>query len=249
MRITRKLGLAAILAVAGVASGARAQAAKVVIPAGSVLHVRLRTTLTSKTSKTGDKFDGVVVQPVMANGQEVVPQGSIVNGHVAFLKHSGRFHGRAEMRIVLDSITTPDDAKYSMAGTLEDAGGNPCAKTGSDDEGTVQGCGKSKKDAAKDAGLAAAMGAGAGATVGMGSEIDCHYFGNCGGPGIGTSTLYGAGLGAATALIYHFFKHEKQLILLGGTELTFIVNRSVDTSQPASETGSGDSKNQPPDKN
>ena len=36
------------------------------LPAGSSLHVRLQTTLTSKTNKTGDKFTGYVEQPVVA---------------------------------------------------------------------------------------------------------------------------------------------------------------------------------------
>ena len=33
------------------------------IPAGSVLHMKLTTTLTSKTNKTGDPFTGQVTQP------------------------------------------------------------------------------------------------------------------------------------------------------------------------------------------
>jgi len=229
--------LGALLLTTALPVGSLAGSDKVVVPAGTVLHVRLTTTLTSKTSKTGDPFTGVVDKAVMVGNDEIVPVGSLVNGHVAFIKPSGRIKGRAEMRIVLDQVTTPDDVKLSLASTLEDAGGTDCAKTGSDEEGTVQGCGKSKKDAAKDAALGAAMGAGAGATVGMGHEIDCRYFGNCGGPGLGTDVMMGAGIGAATALIYNLFKHEKQVILLGGTHLTFIVNRSVQTEQASTSTG------------
>lgn len=203
---------------------------KAIIPAGTTLHVRLSTTLTSKTNKSGDPFTGVVDQAVTVGGNEVVPVGSIVKGHVAFVKPSGRIKGKAEMRIVIDSLTTPDDVKLPLASTLADASGIDCAKAGTDEEGTVQGCGKSKKDAAKDAALGAAIGAGAGATVGLGQEIDCRYFGNCGGPGLGADVGIGAGIGAATVLVYNLFKHEKQVILLGGTHLTFIVSRSVDAS-------------------
>ncbi len=206
---------------------------RVTIPAGTVLNVRLQTTLTSKTSKEGDKFTAVVDKPVSVAGKEVIPEGSIVTGHVTYAKSSGRIKGTAAMRIVLDEITTPDDNSFAMSGTLEDTSGGPCAKAGSDDEGTIKGCGKSKKDAAKDAALGAAMGAGIGATIGLGSEIDCSYFGNCGGPGMGTSTLYGAGLGAATALVYNLFKHEKQVVLVGGMHLTFVVNRSLEGDIPA----------------
>ncbi|MGA3165162.1 MAG: hypothetical protein ABSF14_03500 [Terriglobia bacterium] len=200
------------------------------IPAGSLLHVRLTTTLTSKTSKTGDPFTGMVTQPIVVDGKEVVPSGSTVEGHVAFVKSSGRVTGLAQMRVLLDDIITPDDMKIPLNAGLEDMNAGPCAKTGTDDEGTIKGCGKSKKDAAKDAALAGAVGAGAGSMIGLGSEIDCRYYGNCGGPGFGTALGMGAGIGAGSALIYNLLRHEKQIILVQGTTMTFVINRSVDAN-------------------
>jgi hypothetical protein len=238
MTTALKIKSASLLLALALPAWALAAETKVLIPAGTVLHVRLETTLTSKTSKTGDKFTGVVDKPVRSAGHEVVPQGSLVEGHVVFVKPSGRVKGLGEMRIVLDKIITPDNEQYAMTGTLEDANGGPCAQTGTDDEGTVKGCGKSKKDAMKDAAIGGAMGAGAGATVGMGSAIDCRYFGNCGGPGMASSTLYGAGIGAATALIYNLFKHEKQIVLVGGMHLTFVVSRSVEATVSSDDSPS-----------
>jgi len=200
------------------------------IPAGSLLHVRLTCTLTSKTSKPGDPFTGIVTTPITVDGKEVISAGSTVEGHVAFVKQSGRVSGVAQMRVVLDDIITTDDIKLALPAGLDDMNGGPCAKTGSDDEGTIKGCGKNKKDALKDAGIAGAMGAGAGAMVGMGSEIDCEYYGNCGGPGFGESIGVGAGIGAGTVLIYDLLKHEKHIILVQGTTMTFVINRSVDAS-------------------
>ena len=198
------------------------------IPAGSLLHVRLQSTLTSKTSKQGDPFTGMVTQPITADGKELVGTGSTVEGHVTFVKSSGRVKGLAEMRVVLDDIITTDDMKIPLAAGLEDMNAGPCAKTGGDEEGTIKGCGKSKKDAAKDAAIAAGIGAGAGSMVGIGHEIDCQYYGNCGGPGFGTSIAGGAAIGAGSALIYNLLKHEKQIILVQGTTMTFVISRSVD---------------------
>jgi hypothetical protein len=199
-----------------------------ILPAGSTLHVKLTTTLTSKTNKNGDPFTGTVAQAVNVNGTELIPKGSSVDGHVAFVKSSGRVAGKAEMRVVLDSITTPDDMKYDLNATLDDAaGGGACGQTPSGDEGTIKGCGKSKKGALKDAAIAGGVGAGAGATVGMGKAIECEYYGMCNGPGFGTDVLAGAGIGVGTALIYNIFKHEKQIVLVNGTPLTFIVARSA----------------------
>jgi len=208
-----------------------------IVPAGSLLHVRLTCTITSKTNKTGDPFTGMVTQPISVDGKELVPAGSSVEGHVAFVKPSARIKGIAQMRVVLDDIITPDDIKIPLAAGLEDMNAGPCAKTGSDEEGTIKGCGKSKKDAAKDAAIGAGIGAGAGTMVGMGHEIDCEYYGNCGGPGFGTSIGAGAAIGAGSTLIYNLLRHEKQIILVQGTTMTFVINRSVDasTGKPISE--------------
>jgi len=201
--------------------------AGIVLPAGSSLHVRLQTTLTSKTNKTGDKFSGYVEQPVTVDGKTIVPVGSLVDGHVVFIKESKRIKGVGQMRIVLDDVTTENGDEFLLNGSLDEAQGSPCARAAHDSEGTLKGCGKSAKSALKGAAIAGAMGAGAGATVGMGHEIDCQYFGACGGPSFGADVGYGAAIGAGAALIYNVFKHEKALVLLQGTHLTFIVDRSV----------------------
>lgn len=219
----------AIVLPAALATEAKGPPPSQTIPAGSLLHVRLESTITSKTNKTGDPFTGVVTKAVVIDGKEVVPTGSAVEGHVAFVKDSGRVRGVAQMRLVLDSLITPDDIKLHVSAGLDDTDAAACAKT-TGDEGTIKGCGKSKKDAAKDAALGAAVGAGAGSTIGLGSEIECKYYGNCGGPGVGTSIGMGAAVGASTVLIYDLLKHEKHIILLQGTTMTFVINRSVDAS-------------------
>ncbi len=205
------------------------------IPAGTTLRVQLDTTLTDKTNKSGDKFTGEVSEPVFVNGKEVVPKYSTVNGHIAFLKPSGRIAGKAQMRLVIDNISTPDGVVYPLSGTLEEAQGGVCAhtantgKTKADEEGTITGCGKSKKKAAEAAAIVGGMGAGVGASIGMGKEIECDWYGYCppGGSGMGTDIMYGAGIGAGTALIYSLLKHEKHIVLVQGSTLTFIVNRTT----------------------
>ena len=197
------------------------------IPAGSVLHMKLTTTLTSKTNKSGDPFTGEVSQPIVVDGKEIVPKFSQVVGHVSFVKPSQRVKGKALMRLVIDKVVTPDEDKaFLLPSTLDDSNNAPCAHT-KDEEGTLEGCGKSKKDALEGAGIAGAMGAGAGAEIGLGHEIECEYYGICGGHGMGADVGYGAAIGAGTALLYSLLKHEKDIILVQGTELTFIVNRTT----------------------
>lgn len=205
------------------------------LPSGSVLHIRLATTLTSETNKSGDPFSGVITQPVVSGDKTLVPEGSLVDGHVAFVKPSGRVRGRAQMRIVLDHINTPDDVNYNLNASLQDLASSTCTKGIGDNEGTVEGCGKSKKKAAEAMAIAGGIGAGAGASIGVTEDQICTYYG-CPGqnPSIAADAGYGAAIGAGTALIYSLFKHEKQIVLVDGTDLTFVVNRAVDagTSPP-----------------
>lgn len=211
------------------------------IPAGSLLHVRLQSTLTSKTSKTGDQFTGLVTEPIMVEGKELIPVDSTVEGHVALVHDSGRVKGVAQMRLVLDDVITPNDVKLVLPAGLDDMSAGSCAKSTGDNEGTIKGCGKNKKDAMKDAAIGGAMGASAGAMVGMGSMIDCEWYGMCNGPGLGTSIGAGAGIGAGSVLIYDLLKHEKHIILAQGTTMTFVINHSVDadTGKPLDTTTTG----------
>ena len=228
VRVWGVLTALVLLFTSGFADQPKVPPEKTMIPAGSILHMKLTTTLTSKTNKTGDQFTGQVTQPIVVNGKEMVPKYSQVTGHVAFVKPSKRIKGKALMRLVIDKVVTPDeDRQFLLPSTLEDTNNAPCAHT-KDEEGTLEGCGKSKKDALEGAGIAGAMGAGAGATVGLGHEIECEYYGMCGGHSMGADIGYGAAIGAGTALMYHLLKHEKDIILVQGTELTFIVNRTTE---------------------
>ena len=180
------------------------------LPAGSTLHVRLITTLSSRTNQNGDPWIGRVVEPVFGGGQEVVPANSTVEGRVTFVKEAGRVKSAGQMRLVVETITTPDEnARYSIVASLEDAQGVEGAKV-KGEEGTIQGPGKSTKDAAKDAGIGAGIGAGTGAIVHGGS-----------------GARYGAAVGATVSLIRGILKRGKDVTLPQGMELTFVISRAT----------------------
>jgi len=203
-----------------------------VLPAGSLIRVRLRTTLSDKTNKQGDPFTAMMYEPVVANGEEILPAGSMLHGHVAFVKESGRVKGVAEMRLVADTIVLPDEeARYILSASLEEAQGADCQKVdASSEEGTIKGCGKSGKKVMKHAAIGAGIGGAVGLGVGLNNRGGCDYYYGCwpsSGPGVGASVLYGAGIGAGTSLLYSLFKHNKHVILVQGAQLTFVINRTA----------------------
>jgi hypothetical protein len=77
----------------------------IVIPAGTVLNVRLDQPLSSKTNKTGDPFQASVSSPVVIQGKTIVPTGARAAGTVTDAKDAGRFKGAANLAIALNTVT------------------------------------------------------------------------------------------------------------------------------------------------
>ena len=50
------------------------------VPAGTALMVRLDTTLATFSNKAGDPFRASITQPVVVNGQTLIPVGASVEG-------------------------------------------------------------------------------------------------------------------------------------------------------------------------
>jgi hypothetical protein len=94
---------------------------KFALPVGSTLRVRLGTSLSGKDAQTGDEFTGDAAEPIISGGEEVVPTGSAVAGKVFVVRQGGHAKGAAELRLAVESITTPAGARYSVSST-HDAG-------------------------------------------------------------------------------------------------------------------------------
>jgi hypothetical protein len=187
----------------------------IALPAGTELIVRLTTTLSTRANQNGDPWVGQVMEPIFAGGREVVPSGSTVDGRVTYVKEAGRATGTGQMRLVAETITTPQEGTFTIVASLENAQGTEGTKV-KGEEGTIEGPGKDKKGTIKEAGIDAAGGAAVGAIV--------HG---------GTGALYGAGIGAVAAVIHGLVKKHKGVVLPQGTELTFVLTRASLSKQVA----------------
>jgi hypothetical protein len=91
----------------------------IAIPAGTHVRVRLEQTIDTKRNHPGDRFEATLISPIQVNGNLLVPRGTTFEGHITEAKHSGRFKGRAELGVELDSfrmngavyrvVTAPDN--------------------------------------------------------------------------------------------------------------------------------------------
>jgi hypothetical protein len=196
--------------------GAAASAAEnpIDLPAGTELQVRLTTTLSSKGTENGDPWMAKTMDPIFAQGREVVPANSTVAGHVTYVQPPGRATGRGEMRLVAETITVPEEGTFAIVASLEKAEGEKGTKL-KDQEGTVEGGGKDNKGIAKTVGEATAGGAAVGLLLHGGS-----------------GALIGAGVGLMAGLIHGVVKKHDGVLLPQGTEMTFVLNQTALAKQP-----------------
>jgi hypothetical protein len=75
-----------------------------VAPVGARLQVRLNSTVDTKRSRPGDSFTAVLAAPIITDGIVLVPRGATVHGVVATAAPSGRFKGKAVLRLSLSSV-------------------------------------------------------------------------------------------------------------------------------------------------
>jgi hypothetical protein len=91
----------------------------ITIPAGTVVHVRLSESLSSKDSLAGQGFSASIAEPVTIGGKNVIPTGAEAHGQVVDAKSMGHFKGGARLEVRLDSITIKGRAHAVQTAAVE----------------------------------------------------------------------------------------------------------------------------------
>ncbi len=86
------------------------------LPAGRTLEIRLTRSLASFSSRKGSDVEGVVISPVLQQGQILVPMGSKVTGTVSDIKRVGLGLIRETARITIDfnRLEFPDGTSVGL---------------------------------------------------------------------------------------------------------------------------------------
>jgi hypothetical protein len=80
--------------------------AKVTIPAGTTMAVRLVDTVDSEKSQQGQTFHATLDSPLAVEGDVVIPNGADVEGHVVSVQSAGKFAGQSLLVLQLDRISS-----------------------------------------------------------------------------------------------------------------------------------------------
>lgn len=156
----------------------------VTIPENTVISVKMNGTLSSKTSRVGDRFTATVSIPVYANGVEVIPAGAIVEGRVTGVTSAKRMGKAGTISIDFDNLVYPDGSRIPLDGSL--TSDDPQTRRQIDDESRVSG--RDNRQIGVFVGGGGAVGAVLGGIAG-------------GGKGAAAGGAIGAGIGIAAVLL------------------------------------------------
>jgi len=155
-----------------------------VVPADTVISMRMDSDLSSRTARVGDKFTSTVTIPVYIDGNTVIPAGSIVEGRVTQVTPAKRMSKSGTIGIDFDELIFPDGSRIQLDGSL--TSDDPSIREKIDDESRVSG--RNEKRPAVFIGGGGAIGAVLGGISG-------------GGKGAVIGGVLGAGAGVAGVLL------------------------------------------------
>ena len=141
---------------------------RLIIDQGTQLTIRLVDPIDSEKNQTGDTFHATLNAPLTSDGEQAVPAGVELTGHLVEVKSAGKFAGASSVVMQLDSLTSAGKTynlqtdQYRKTGSSR--GKNTAEKVGG---GAVIG---GIIGAIAGGGKGAAIGAAAGAGVGGGVQ-------------------------------------------------------------------------------
>ena len=144
-----------------------------VVPAGTVVTIRMIDSIDSDINGVGERFRASLEEPLMVDGREIAPRGADAVVTVAKVDQAGKISGKEEVAVELAGITI-GGREYAVATNYAEVEGK--SKT---------------KQTAKTAGGGAALGAIIGAIAGGGKGAAIGA-----GVGAGAGTVYSATRGS-----------------------------------------------------
>jgi hypothetical protein len=185
---------------------------EITIPEGTEFKLQLHSTVSSKTSKPGDRILTTLLDPVAVEDKDVLAKGVRIDGHIAEVKAAGRRGKGGYLSFVFDTVELPNGQKLAILGSLtevfsSEGGGDPNVGP----EGDLKGGGASRKKQAAIIGATAAAGAAAGGLYG------------------------GVGAAAAGVTLAILLPHGKQAALAAGSLIGMRLDRDVTFSLAPNE--------------
>ena len=102
-----------------------------IVPTGTVLMVGFQESLSSATSKAGDRFTAKVMEPVRLNGRVAIPSGSIIAGRVLSAKPGARLgNARAQLNLEFTSLRVAGGRESPISASFHEQGASQTRRDG-----------------------------------------------------------------------------------------------------------------------
>ena len=179
------------------------------VPNGTLVKAKLMEELSTLTTAPGSSFTAELSEPVMRDGQVVVPAGALLAGRVTLVRQGMRIGPAAAIHLQPETITLPDGSQYALDARVIDTDSWDDTKV--DHEGTIL-----RKDHGKATAATTSLSAGAGMTAGA-------IVGGV--PG----ALIGAGVGAGVSAVV-WARQDRQADLPEGLSIVFCLTEPMRTT-------------------
>ena len=165
----------------------RATGQPVTIPEGTHADFLLITELRASENKQGDSFQARLVEPIFQpDGQLLVPEGSLLDGHIARLVQPRRMSRAASLYLVFDRLTEPGGDSQKVVASLAGADVGKKAPVDMDPEGGLHG-----KSGAKSLAKRAVVGVVSQQIADEAVEVATHAVAPYASVGVGLLVLFG----------------------------------------------------------
>ncbi|MEW5820718.1 MAG: hypothetical protein AB1782_11045 [Cyanobacteriota bacterium] len=185
-------------------------------PRGTNFEVTIQNTINSMSSRVGDTFTAQIDEPLIIDGQTVIPPGSELVGQITYVESAGRIGKNALMDIRFTSVKLPNGERLPVNAKI----------LTTDSSGVLKG-GKNSNIVLKATGTAAgttAAGAVAGTSAGaiLGS--------------VAGGAIFGTAVGGLVGVGYALYRKGKNIVLPSGTKLGVTLEQPLTIS--TTKTGS-----------
>jgi hypothetical protein len=223
-------------------------------PAGSFVHARLVTPLSSATARKGDAVEAVLSQPLFDGTRLILPQGSRLKGSVVQVQPARHLSRNGQLRMVFHELVLPDGVEQKVNASLEGVQASKGQDVKLDAEGGAEA--NSPKTRYLSTGISVAL-----ALASMGGDGDARAGGNTGGNasnrvagGVGGFKLVGVVLGAfvhsqplgmamgaygASMSVYsHFIARGRDVVFPKNTSMEIGIGARTEPTPPPTEDAS-----------
>jgi hypothetical protein len=185
------------------------------VPAGTKVLLQLRSSVNTKSARTGDGVYLASTFPVVVGDKVMIPAGVYVQGVVDRVERAGRVKGKAQLDMHFTSIIFPNGSVVEIPGIVNSVPGAKKQTVKDDGEGTIE----QDSDKGRNAGKVAAVAIPTGATVGSIGGINSDH------PLAGG--IAGIGAGLATAGLVSLFTRGADVNIESGTQVEMVLQRPL----------------------